>query len=116
VWLLRQGNGLRHHVETSHDHGASQRYQGTERLESLADLRSKLSGRGKDKSKDRLRFLQKRLEDGQGESSRLSATRLGEADNIAALESDGDGLFLDRGRVFVVEGVASFTQRIYDAL
>jgi hypothetical protein len=82
----------------------------------LTDLGRQLAGRGEDETEQRLRLVEESLENGEGESGSLSTTGLCEADNVATLESDGDGLFLDRGRVLVIKGLAGFAESVVDTL
>ena len=114
--LLSKRNRLRNHIQTSHNDSASQRNQRSQRLKGLTDLGRQLAGRGENEAEQRLRLVEESLENGEGESSSLSTTGLCEADNVATLESDGDGLFLDRGRVLVIEGLAGFAESVVDTL
>ena len=56
------------------------------------------------------------MQHGESECSGFAATSLGEANDVAAFEGFGDGLFLDGGRVGVVEGGACLAEGIDDAL
>jgi hypothetical protein len=55
-----------------------------------------------------LGLVEKSLKNGESKGSCLSTTCLGETNDVAAFESDGDGFFLDGRRVYVVERLASF--------
>lgn len=114
--LLSKRNRLRNHIQTSNNHGASQRNQRTQRLKGLTDLGCQFSGWGEDEAEQRLRLVEESLENGEGEGGCLSTTGFCQADNVATLESDGDGLFLDRGRVLVIEGLAGFAESVIDTL
>jgi hypothetical protein len=108
VRLLAQGDGLRDHVQTSHDDGATQRDEGAESLKRLSDLSGKFSRGRQDESEQRLGLLEEGLQDREGKGGSLSATCLGEANDVAALEGDGDGFGLDGRGTLVVEGLAGF--------
>lgn len=66
------------------------------------------SSRGEDEAEQWLRFVEESLQDRKRKCSRLSATSFGETNNITILQGDGDGLFLDGGREFVVERFTGF--------
>jgi hypothetical protein len=82
----------------------------------LADLGCQFTCRGEDETEQRLRLVEKSLEDGKSKGSCLSTTCFGETDNVTAFESDGDGLFLDGRGVLVVELFASFAESVDNTL
>ncbi|KAJ6445392.1 DNA-directed RNA polymerases I, II, and III subunit RPABC4 [Purpureocillium lavendulum] len=90
VRLLAKGDGLGDHVEAAHDDSAPERYHGPEGFKGLSNLGRQLARRGQDEAEQRLRLVEKRLQHGQGKGGRLSAARLGEADDVAVLEGDGN--------------------------
>jgi len=51
------------------------------------------------------RLLEQPLEDRQHEGRRLAGTRLGGAEDVAALQGDGDGPLLDGGRFLEAHGL-----------
>ena len=114
--LLAERNGLRHHVQASDDDGTAEGDEGAEGLECLADLRCQFASGSQDEAEERLRLVEQRLQHGQRKRRRLSATSLGQTDDITPLQSDGDGLFLDRRRKLVVERLARLAKCIDDSL
>lgn len=116
VRLLSESNGLGNHVETADNDGAAQRDHGTEGLEGLADLRSQFTRGGEDEAKERLGLVEKSLQHGKGKGGCFTTTSLGKTNDVAVLEGDGDGLGLDGGRAFVVEGFACFAEGVNDSL
>ena len=80
-------------------------------LEALLDLQGQLPGGGQDQGTDgpdaevglRLPAVEL-LEDGGGEGTGLARACLGAAQHVPALEGGGDGLLLDGGGLFVVQG------------
>jgi hypothetical protein len=81
-------------------------------LEGLADLQREFTGRGKH---ERLRALLaevKAVEDGQRERCRLTGSRLGNAENVAALEQWRDRRGLDGGRILVPDVLQCLQNRV----
>jgi hypothetical protein len=74
----------------------------------LSNLGCQFTSRGEDEAEQRLRLVEKGLENRQSKGSCLSTTCLSEADDISALEGDGNRLFLNGRGVLVVELFAGF--------
>lgn len=82
----------------------------------MANLGRQLSRRGENETEEGLRLVEESLEHGERKRGRLSTASFCQTDNVAALEGNRDRLFLDRGRVLVVEGLAGFAQGIDNSL
>jgi hypothetical protein len=67
-------------------------------LEALLDLHAQFARRRQDQRPGPPRTAGEAVEDRQRERRRLAGAGLGEADEVAALECDGDRLLLDRSR------------------
>mmetsp|Transcript_109614 Transcript_109614/g.320821 ORF Transcript_109614/g.320821 Transcript_109614/m.320821 type:complete len:236 (+) Transcript_109614:541-1248(+) len=85
VRALGQRHCLGHHVQSAHDDRCGQLDAGAYGLELLPDLHAELARGGQHHRKEALRVVQKPLHDRQGEGTRLTAPRLGQADDVAAL-------------------------------
>jgi hypothetical protein len=90
VRLLSKRNSLGNHIQTSDNYSASQRNERSESFESLTNLCCQFTGRGEDETEQRLRLVEKSLEDRQGKGGGLSTTSFGETDDVAALEGNRD--------------------------
>jgi len=95
-------------VVASVDRHAADGQEVGESLHLLVDLLGQLAGGGHDDAVDGVRGVGafgQFVEDGQHVGGGLAGARLCHGDEVAALEDDGDGLFLYGGALFEAHGV-----------
>ncbi len=114
--LLAQRNRLLHHVQATQNQSTSERDQGPEGLKRLRDLGRQFSRRGQHQGEEGLGLVEEGLEDREGECGRFTATGLCNADNVAVLQGEGDGLLLNGRRFLVAKLVAGVAKGVDDAL
>ena len=114
--LLAKCDSLLHHIQTTEDQGTPERDQGAKCFEGLGDLRRKFSCGCQDQREQRLRLVEKRLENWEGKCRSLAATGFGNANYVAVLKREGNGLLLDGRGPLVPEPVAGVAERVDDAL
>ena len=112
VEALGQRADLRAVRHAAEDDGDVERQAGREVAEALGDLAGEFARRrehenARPAARRRLLVGDQAVEDRQREGRRLAGAGLGDADQVASLHQDGNGLGLDRGRL----GVAHLGQR-----
>mmetsp|Transcript_4404 Transcript_4404/g.13342 ORF Transcript_4404/g.13342 Transcript_4404/m.13342 type:complete len:249 (-) Transcript_4404:221-967(-) len=81
-----QGDALCHHVHPADEDDRLQPYRHPEGLELLRDLDGELSGGRQHKRKEGLRLVQQLLQDRKGKGAGLTASGLGKADDVLAVD------------------------------
>ncbi len=94
-----QGGNLRPLTDATVDGGAANLGVAAQHDGRLMDLLGQLARRGDDEHPRLAQGAARQpLQNGQHESRRLARARLGQPEHIAALQNDGNALFLDGGR------------------
>ena len=94
---LAELDGLRHHVDPAHEDPALDADARAERLELLGNLDGELARGREHEGEESLGLVEELLEDGKRERAGLTGARLGETDDVLALQRLRDGLCLNLG-------------------